>query len=86
MKKRQSLISLSEKENWHRLKYMKFYPKTRKHFFLLCKCWIPWPREVIEPPSLEVQKTGVVLGNLLWLPLLEQGDGLQKPFPTSIFL
>lgn len=45
-------------------------------------------REVVEPSSLEISKSqlDIVLGNLLWVDLLEQrvrSDDLQRSLPTS---
>jgi len=55
--------------NGHKLKHRKFCLNMRKNFFPL-RVTEPWPRlprEVVEPPSLEIFKTrlDVVLCNLL---------------------
>jgi len=63
--------------NGHKLKQRKFQLKTTKNFFPL-RATEPWnrlPREVVEPPSLEIFKTHLdkVLCSLLWVTLLLQG-------------
>lgn len=95
MKNRQALTSLSCALWKGKLAQMKIREILSKHkktiLFFLFYCsggqsLYPMAQRVIEPPSLEVQKTGMVLGNLRWLPLLEQGDGHQKSCPISVIL
>ncbi|KAK4830417.1 hypothetical protein QYF61_011041 [Mycteria americana] len=45
--------------NGHKLKHIKFYLNTRKHFLTvrLAKQWNRLPREVVESPSVEIFKT-----------------------------
>ena len=50
--------------NGHKSKYRKFTSNIRKHFFILgmIKHWSRLPREVVEPPSLELYKTTIRFG------------------------
>jgi len=69
--------------NGHKLKQRKFHLNMRKKYFTL-RVTEPWnrlPREVVDPPSLEIFKTRLdkVLCNLLWVTLLCQGVGLDDP-------
>ncbi|KFV88835.1 hypothetical protein N308_13770, partial [Struthio camelus australis] len=55
--------------NGQKLKHRKFHLNLRKNFFtvLVTQHWSRLPREVVEPPSLEIFKTclDVILGNML---------------------
>lgn len=58
-------------------KHRRFLLSIRKHFFTkrVTKHWHRLCREVVESPPLEVFSTCLdrVLGNWLWVNLLEQG-------------
>jgi len=55
--------------NGHRLKYKRFCPNIRKHFFTVrdTEHWNRLPRQVVESPSLEIFRSHLetVLCNLL---------------------
>ncbi|GAB0177088.1 mitochondrial enolase superfamily member 1 [Grus japonensis] len=57
------------RSNGHKLEHREFYLNTRKSFFALrvTKHWNRLPREVVEPPSLEIFRTypDTILHNLL---------------------
>ncbi|KAK4816119.1 hypothetical protein QYF61_011355 [Mycteria americana] len=63
--------------NGHTLKHRQLPPNIRKHFFTVrvTEHWHRLPRDVMESPSLEILKSHLdaVLGNRLWVALLEQG-------------
>lgn len=65
--------------NGRKLKHMKFLLNSNKHLFTVRvdKHWKRLPREFVESAFMEILKTKVdmVLGNLVWLTLLEQGGG-----------
>jgi len=69
--------------NGHQLKHRRFPPNIRKHFFTVrgTKYWHRLPREVVESPSLEIFKIHLetVLGNWLYVLLLEQGHHTRRP-------
>ncbi|KAK4830659.1 hypothetical protein QYF61_012539 [Mycteria americana] len=69
--------------NGHKEKH-RFQLNIRKHFFpvRVTKHWHKLPREIVESPSLETFKSSLdmVLGNLLQVILLEQGDHLVTSF------
>ncbi|KFV88544.1 hypothetical protein N308_11737, partial [Struthio camelus australis] len=55
--------------NGHKLKHRQFCLNLRKNFFTVrvTEHWNRLPREVVEPPSLEIFKTRLdaILGNVL---------------------
>jgi len=64
-----------------------------KHIFVVRvpQPWSGLPREAEKSPFLEIRKShlGMVLGNQLWVALLEQGVGpgdLQRALPTAASL
>lgn len=70
----------------HKLEQKNFPLNIRKHVFTVkvTKHWHRLSREVMESLFLEIFKSylGMVLGHLLWLPLLEQGWWTR--WPTKI--
>ena len=63
--------------NGHKLTHRRFPLNIRKHSVTVrvAEHWHRLPREVVESPSLEVLRSrlDMVLGNRLWVTLLEQG-------------
>ena len=64
--------------NGHKLKHRRVPLNIMKHIFFYCEDaehWHRLPREVVESPSSEIFKCclDMVLGNLLWVTLLEWG-------------
>jgi len=64
-------------QSGHKLKHRRVHLNTRKHFFTvrMTNHWQRLPRQVVESPSFETLKSHLdtVLGNRLWVTLLEQG-------------
>ncbi|KAK4813029.1 hypothetical protein QYF61_005895 [Mycteria americana] len=77
-----------------KLKHRRFPLHIRKHFFpvRVTEPWHRLPREVVESPTLDIIKSHLdtVLGNWLWVALLEQGVGPDGPQsclqPQLVFL
>ena len=75
------------------MKHKRVCLNIRKHFFAVgvTEHWSRLPGEFVDSPSLEILKSclDMVLGNQLWVALLEQGlrpDDLQRSLPTSTSL
>ena len=66
-----------ERGNGHKPKHRKFQLNIRKHFFTVrvTEHWNRLPREVVEPPSLEIFKTRLdaILCNALGDPAQHGG-------------
>lgn len=64
--------------NRHKVKHRRFPLNNRKHFFTvrMTKHQHKLPREAVNSPSLETFKNylDMVLGNWLWVALLEWGE------------
>ena len=58
--------------NGHNLKHRRLHLNIRKHFFTVrvTEHWRRLPREVVEPPTLEILRN--YLG-VVWVTLLQQG-------------
>jgi len=61
----------------HKVRHRKVPLNIRERFLSVrvTECWNRLPREVVGSPSLEILKIclDMVLGNRLWVALLEQG-------------
>ena len=64
--------------NGHKLEHRRFPLNIRKNYFTVrvTEHWHRLPREVVESPSLKIFETRLdtVMGNQLWVVLLEQGS------------
>lgn len=88
------------RSNRHKLKHRRLLLNIGKHVFpvRVREDWHRLLKEVVEPPLLEILKShlGAVLGNVLYVALLEQGVGPDNPsnfshsviskISTSLFL
>ena len=73
--------------NGHKLKHMKCHLNIKKNVITarVSEHWHRLSGDVVQPPPLETLRfhLDTVLGNWLWLTLLEQRDGPEVPASFS---
>ena len=68
--------------NGHRLKHRRLVPSEHRETLFTVRVTEHWhrlPREIMETPSVEIlnSRLDMVLGNWLWVALLEQGSWIR---------